>query len=89
MQYGWNAARLALAVDDSVPAVHISIGKLQLWRMEHEEALVHMKRAVALAPDDPFAHFQLGDSLAMCGLADEALASIDRAMALHPSDACS
>lgn len=79
------AAR-AVACSWHVPAAHAIQGKVLLWSQQYDAALQQMRRAVELAPQSPYSHFNLGDAQSWCGLCEEALASIDRAMALDAND---
>jgi Flp pilus assembly protein TadD len=50
------------------------------------EAIAHLRRAVALAPDSAVAHSDLGGALAQAGQREEALMHIRKALALDPQN---
>ena len=50
-----------------------------------EEAVESCRKALAIAPNNPEAHYNLGNSLRRLGRNDEALKSFDRALALRPN----
>ncbi len=54
---------------------------------EHARALVADARVVALAPEDPTAHYNHACSLALSGREEEAYAGLERAIALGWDDA--
>ncbi len=50
----------------------------------HEEAVAEYRRAIALRPDWPVAHYNLGSALNQRGRPVEAIAEFERALALEP-----
>ena len=68
------------------PRLRVAFASLLLRMKRPEQALVHARRAVELAPNVASAHRQLGDSLDACGQKSEAIASYRRALELNPSD---
>ena len=51
-------------------------------REEYPEALVHLQRAIELAPSDPRANYIAASTLQALGRLDEATAQFQRAMAI-------
>ncbi|MFA6271216.1 MAG: BTAD domain-containing putative transcriptional regulator [Candidatus Paceibacterota bacterium] len=81
-----QCATRAIACDPNHMLPHALMGKVLLWRMEHEAALEQLQRAVALAPGAAYAHFHLADAAMWCGRCDESLAHVNIALALDPND---
>ncbi len=81
-----QCATRAIACDPNHMLPHALMGKVLLWRMEHEAALEHLQRAVALAPGAAYAHFHLADATMWCGRCDESLAHVNIALALDSND---
>ena len=81
-----QCATRAIACDPNHMLPHALMGKVLLWRMEHEAALEQLQRAVALAPGAAYAHFHLADAAMWCGFCDESLAHVNIALALDPND---
>ena len=79
-------ATRAIACDPSHMLPHALMGKVLLWRMEHEAALEHLQRAVALAPRAAYAHFHLAEAAMWYGWCDESLAHVNIALTLEPND---
>ncbi len=81
-----QCATRAIACDPDHMLPHALMGKVLLWRMEHEAALEQLQMAVALAPGAAYAHFHLADAAMWCGRCDESLAHVNIALALDPND---
>jgi len=81
-----ECASRAIACNPGIMLPHALMGKVLLWRMEHEAALEELQRAVTLGPESAYAHFHLADAAMWCGRCDQSLAHISRALALDPND---
>lgn len=81
-----QCATRAIACDPNHMLPHALMGKVLLWRMEHEAALEQLQKAVALAPEAAYAHFHLADAAMWCGRCDESLAHVNIALTLDPND---
>ena len=96
--WGWSAdlqrsaddateyARRALRYNRSHPSPHMLHGKILLWTMRHDQSLEALRRALQMAPDYAYSHFNLADALAFSGVYDEALVHIHQALALNPNE---
>lgn len=76
--------RVAAEIDSAAPEIPRQLASLLLDAARPEEALVQAGRALALSPDDPFAHWLAGRSWIMLRNAEEAIASFRRAWELEP-----
>lgn len=65
---------------------HALKGKVLLWQMAHDEALVELRRAITVTPGAAYAHFNLGEATMWGGLYDEALLHVRRALRFDPND---
>jgi adenylate cyclase len=74
----------ALALDDSLPKAHGTLGVVHVWRRQHDLAIREGERAVALAPGDADGHWKLGEILTWSCSPEEAIASVRRATRLDP-----
>lgn len=81
-----ECAARAIACNPGHMLPHALMGKVLLWRMDHEAALKELQRAVALGPESAYAHFHLADAAMWCGRLDESLAHVSSALALDPND---
>lgn len=79
-------ASRAIDADPTLMLPHALMGKVLLWRMEHDAALEELHRAVALGPQSAYAHFHLADAAMWCGRCDESIAHVSRALTLDPND---
>ena len=78
----------AYAALDGSPVAHYSLATALAARGATDEALVAFRRAIALGPDDAFAHFVhngLGGLLLALGDAEAALAEFTAAAAIEPN----
>jgi tetratricopeptide (TPR) repeat protein len=67
-----------------VPAL-IRLGMVEAARGERDAGVHHVRQALTLSPDDPFAHFALAELLSeRSGASPEAVALLRRAIALKP-----
>jgi tetratricopeptide (TPR) repeat protein len=74
-----------VALDESNDVGHLYLGRELLAQHRLPEALVHLRRAVALRPDNPRAQTNLGVALAAAGESQEAAAAFSRALQLDPT----
>jgi len=79
------AARRALALDSTLPEVHISLGIIAMFNdWDWQEADRQTSRAIQLNPSSAPAHLFHAWSLMLSGRSQEALAELERARALDP-----
>jgi tetratricopeptide (TPR) repeat protein len=79
--------RHALAVTKNNGAMENALGNVLLQQRRVDEALPHLLRAVALAPDYPQAHFNLANALLAKGNMAEALSQFEIDVSFQPGDA--
>jgi len=78
-------AEKALAIDDTLPEAHLSMGAIRLYYdRDFAEAEKELKRALSLDPNKAEAHHLLADSLEIMGRFDEAKVERKRALELEP-----
>ena len=95
--YGWCEDRnatgrqiieeleLALALDDNDSDVHRILAAINLAaHRDHEKAMFHQERALALNPNDDLIVVQQGEILTWLGRPEEGIDWIQRAMRLNP-----
>jgi adenylate cyclase len=93
--YGWEDPELALrrveeelqtalALDDQDSDVHRILAALNLIRDDHDRALYHQERALALNPNNDLIVVQQGELLTWLGRPEEGIDWIRRAMRLNP-----
>ena len=81
-----EAARKAVAMDDSDAAAHTALAIYDLFSGRHEESRRRLRRALDLDPDSVFARGYLGASYAFSGDYEAALPHLDEAIRLSPRD---
>jgi adenylate cyclase len=77
-------AQRAIALDDSDPVVHLTLGCAHLFHRQHEQAIAEMERAIALDPNYADAHIWMTLILNYVGRPDEAIGWAEKAMRLNP-----
>jgi adenylate cyclase len=94
--YGWGADRdltfekvaaeleIALALDDNDSDVHRILAALNLNRDDHDKAIYHQERALALNPNYDLVVVQQGELLTWLGRPEEGIDWIKKAMRLNP-----
>ena len=95
--YGWCAdaeatvrtvieeATLALSLDENDSDVHRILAAVNLsLHREHDKALYHQERALALNPNDDLIVVQQGEVLTWIGQAEQGIEWIQKAMRLNP-----
>jgi len=86
LQRGLEAGLTAVALDDRDPFAHVGLGRIQIVRAEHEQAIASFDRALELNPSYALAHYGKAHSLWHCGHADRAVNHHDEAIRLSPRD---
>lgn len=74
----------ALALDDSLPTAHHVLAGEQRRKGQHDQAIAHLEKAVALAPNDAYSYGCLGEALAQAGQPEEGIRELEKAVRLSP-----
>src|SRR6266850_8369235 len=94
--YGWCADRdaifqqvaeelqIALALDDNDSDVHRILAAVNLTRDDHDRAVYHQERGLALNPNYDLVVVQQGEFLTWLGRPEEGIDWIRKAMRLNP-----
>jgi adenylate cyclase len=95
VKFGWDRdpqtrqratelARHALTLDASLPTAHHVLAGGQRSKGQHEQAIAHLEKAVALAPNDAYNYACLGEALAHAGRLEEGIRELEKAVRLNP-----
>ena len=79
-----EAARKAVALDDSLSDAHTLLGWDSLWKKQHDFAIAELERAVSLNANSAPAYTFLAEALNFSGRPDEAIGFAKKAMRLDP-----
>ncbi|MCH9051598.1 MAG: adenylate/guanylate cyclase domain-containing protein, partial [Proteobacteria bacterium] len=79
-----EAAKRAVALDDSLPLAHTYLGWAYVFRKQYEEAIAEGERAIVLDPNFAEGYARLGHILSLAGRPQEAVDSVKKAMRLDP-----
>ncbi len=74
----------ALACTSDNATAETGYGMMLIEKGKMDEAIVHLRKASAIVPDDPEFHFNLGNALVQKGEVDEAIARFRKAIDLKP-----
>ena len=77
-------AQLAVAIDPLLSHAHAVLGWVHYWRKEATPAIVSVKKAVAMDPNNAEAYLFLAQILASSGHGEEGLFYIETALRLNP-----
>lgn len=84
LESGLAIAQRACAVDDQDPYAHVYLSLALLWNRQHEEAMVAVRRSLALAPNLAEGHMQLANLQYYMGDIEDALKTLDIYLQLDP-----
>ncbi|MBI3302180.1 MAG: tetratricopeptide repeat protein, partial [Deltaproteobacteria bacterium] len=77
-------AQKAVALNDSLPGAHRTLGAVYAFNKQHDQAIVEAEQAIALAPNDADGYETLGWILTYVGRPEEGIGLIEKAMRLNP-----
>ena len=85
LEHAFVTAQKAVALDDSLPAAHLILGIVHLWRnRQHDQAIAEAERAIALDPNNAEGYVWLAHILKFVGRSEEAIQLVEKAMRLNP-----
>ncbi len=84
LEHAFELAQRTLDLDDSLPIGHQLLGKVYLWKKQHEKAIAELKKAIALSPNYADHLVGLGYILNFAGRPEEAIGLVKKAMRLNP-----
>jgi len=86
LERAFEAARRAVALDDSSYLAHMILGTAHIWANEHDAAVAETRRAYRLNPNDAYVCLALGNKLDLAGDPGEGIPQLERALELNPQD---
>lgn len=86
MEKGGEAARRAIAAEDSDAMAQTALAVYELFYNRHDDAIVRITRATELDPNSSLARGYLGTALSFGGEPDRSIAAIEEAKRLSPRD---
>jgi adenylate cyclase len=79
-------AQKAVALNDSLPFAHTTLGHMYLWKKQHDQAIAAQEKAIALDPNCAFCYSELGETMTYVGRPQEALGLLEKAIRLSPHE---
>ncbi|MFN0318346.1 MAG: tetratricopeptide repeat protein [Burkholderiales bacterium] len=80
-----DAAKKAVALDDSLSEARVVLGWISLWKKQHDAGIAELERAVSLDHNSDWANTYLAETLNFAGRPDEAIAFAKKSMRLDPN----
>jgi len=80
----FESAQRAISLDDSVSEAHALLGKVYLWKRQHDLAIAELEKTLNLNPNYADGLAGLGEALYFAGRPEEAVGLIKKAMRLNP-----
>jgi adenylate cyclase len=80
----YQLAQKAVALDESLPAAHIALSYIYLYRRQYNQATIEAERTIALDPNSGQGYEALANILGDSGRPAEAIGFVEKAMRLDP-----
>ena len=77
-------AQKAITLDDLGYKGHILLGKIYLWKKQHDLSIAEAEKTMALNPNNADGLASLGESMSFAGRSEEAIGLIKKAIRLNP-----
>jgi tetratricopeptide (TPR) repeat protein len=84
LESAFELAQRAISLDDSLSKAHALLGKVYLWKKQHDQAIAELEKTITLNPNYADGFAGLGEILYFAGRAEEAIGLIQKAMRLNP-----
>jgi adenylate cyclase len=84
LEQALEMAQRAVALDDSLPAAHSTLGSVLLWKKQYDQAIAEGERAIILDPNFADAYAWQGFTLGSAGRPEEAIVMVEKARRLNP-----
>lgn len=84
LEQACELAQRAVTVDGTSAPAHTALGSANLWRRQHDQAMLEHQKALILDPNYADGRMGLGRALHYAGRSEEAMGFIEQAMLLDP-----
>jgi adenylate cyclase len=84
LEHAFAWAQKAVALDDTLPQVHTTLGSIYLFKKQFEPAKAEFERAIALDPNFADAYVRLGSLMVGAGQLEEAVRLMEKGIRLNP-----
>ncbi|MBI3799504.1 MAG: tetratricopeptide repeat protein, partial [Deltaproteobacteria bacterium] len=84
LERAFALAQRAIALDDSLSVAHRVLGRVYVWKKQHDLATTEGERAITLDPNDADNYVTLSLTLNLAGRPEEAARLAEQAMRLDP-----
>jgi class 3 adenylate cyclase/Tfp pilus assembly protein PilF len=84
LEKAYQLAQRAVTVDKTSASAHAALGSVNLWRRQHDQAVLEHQKALILGPNYADGRMGLGRALHYAGRSKEAIEPIEQAMILDP-----
>ncbi len=87
LEKGYELAKKALAMDDSIPIAHTLLCQFYIYKREYDKAIAEGERTVALYPSASGSYFAYASALHFACRPEEAIPMYQKAIRLNPNAA--
>ena len=87
LEKGYELAKKALAIDDSIPIAHSMLCQFYIHKREYDKAVAEGERTVALYPSASVSYFTFASALLFACRPEEAIPMFQKAIRLNPNAA--
>jgi adenylate cyclase len=84
VEQAFELAKKTIGQDESLSEAHALLGKVYLWKGQHEHAIAELQKALSLDPNNADGLAALSSILGWAGRPEEALRMIKKAMRFNP-----
>jgi len=84
LKKAYEAARKAVALDKNNSAGHVALANVNLWKMQHDQAIADVERAISLNPNFGNGYVLLGCVLHYAGQSEKSVELIKRGVRFDP-----
>jgi adenylate cyclase len=85
LEKGYELAKKALAIDDSIPVAHIMLSSIYQYKRDYDKAIAEGERAVALDPGGSGSYSVYATALLVACRPNEAIPMFQKAIRLNPN----
>jgi len=85
LEKGYELAKKALAMDDSIPIAHSVLCQFYIHKREYDKAIAEGERAIAFYPSASVSYSTYASALLFAGRPEEAIPQFQKAIRLNPN----
>ena len=84
LDLAFKNAQIAISLNELGPKAHLLLGKIYLWKKQHDQAIAEVEKTIALNPNNADGLASLGEILGFAKRPVEAIELLKKAIRLNP-----